>query len=228
MPERRAGDSLVAGCHDAIRKGSLSFAGAARLFDPETREAAYLLYAWCRHCDDQIDGERLGLRTGEGAEVTRGQRDRLGELVDKTRRALGGEDVADPAFRALRRVALRYGIPVVYPFELLEGFAMDVEDTRYRTLDDLLRYCYHVAGVVGLMMAHVMGAREDTALRPTSRATSSTTRGPGACTCRSSGCRTPGSSPGTSPFPGTAGDWRGWRGAFSTRPSPTTPPAPRA
>jgi 15-cis-phytoene synthase len=165
MPERRAGDSLVAGCHEAIRRGSLSFAGAARLFAPDTREAAYLLYAWCRHCDDQIDGERLGLRTADVAEAAHGQRDRLDRLVDMTRRALAGESVPDPAFQALGRVVERHGIPAIYPFELLEGFAMDVDETRYVSLEDLLRYCYHVAGVVGLMMAHVMGVREETALR---------------------------------------------------------------
>ena len=131
MPERRAGDSLVAGCHEAIRRGSLSFAGAARLFAPETREAAYLLYAWCRHCDDQIDGERLGLRTAGVAEAAHAQRDRLDRLVDMTRRALAGESVPDPAFQALGRVVERHGIPAIYPFELLEGFAMDVDEARY-------------------------------------------------------------------------------------------------
>jgi phytoene synthase len=161
VPERPAGDALVARCHESIRRGSLSFAGAARLFDPEIREAAYLLYAWCRHCDDQIDGERLGLRTGDPADVIGGQRARLEALVDMTRRVLEGESVADPAFQALGRVVERYEIPAIHPFELLEGFAMDVEQTRYRRLEDLLRYCYHVAGVVGLMMAQVMGVREE-------------------------------------------------------------------
>jgi phytoene synthase len=37
---------------------------------------------------------------------------------------------------------------------------MDVEGRRYETLDDLLGYCYGVAGVVGIMMAHVMGVRD--------------------------------------------------------------------
>lgn len=40
---------------------------------------------------------------------------------------------------------------------------MDVAGTRYESLEDCCRYCYHVAGVVGVMMAYVMGARgEDT------------------------------------------------------------------
>ncbi|CAA9512301.1 MAG: Phytoene synthase, partial [uncultured Sphingomonadaceae bacterium] len=33
---------------------------ASRLFDRPTRERAWLLYAWCRHCDDVMDGQALG------------------------------------------------------------------------------------------------------------------------------------------------------------------------
>ena len=36
---------------------------------------------------------------------------------------------------------------------------MDADDFSPRTTEDLLTYCYHVAGVVGLMMAVVMGVR---------------------------------------------------------------------
>jgi phytoene synthase len=43
---------------------------------------------------------------------------------------------------------------------------MDVDGARYETIDDTLRYCYHVAGVVGLMMASIMGAKEAKGARP--------------------------------------------------------------
>ena len=45
--------------------------------------------------------------------------------------------------------------------ELLEGFAMDVDCRRYHSLEDTITYCYHVAGVVGLMMSHIMGVEEE-------------------------------------------------------------------
>ena len=41
---------------------------------------------------------------------------------------------------------------------------MDVENYNYRRLDDTLLYCYHVAGVVGVMMAYVMGVKDNDAL----------------------------------------------------------------
>lgn len=160
MPER---DPVVEHCRAMIRDGSKSFFGAARIFGARTRESAFLLYAWCRHCDDQVDGETLGFRLAPGEPYPR--RRRLERLFEETRRSLRGDAASGPVFEALQRVATRHGIPERYPLELLEGFAMDVEGRRYATAEDLFLYCYHVAGVVGLMMAHVMGAREPEALQ---------------------------------------------------------------
>jgi phytoene synthase len=70
-----------------------------------------------------------------------------------------------PAFAALRRVVEQNRIPERYPLEHLDGFAMDVEGRTYRGLDDTIRYCYHVAGVVGIMMAYIMGVRDEPTLQ---------------------------------------------------------------
>ena len=51
-PEVRA---ALEQCEWMIRKGSKSFSLAAKLFDCDTRDAAFFLYGWCRYCDDQID-----------------------------------------------------------------------------------------------------------------------------------------------------------------------------
>ena len=58
-------DHVVNHGQAVIEKGSTSFAAAAKLFDPETRGRAYMLYAWCRHCDDQTDDpvNRPGVET---------------------------------------------------------------------------------------------------------------------------------------------------------------------
>ena len=153
---RRAPDPVVDQSREMIRAGSKSFAGAARLLPRGTRESVYQLYAWCRYCDDCIDLQDLGqgAPTADVAEA----RDRLERLQRETSRALDGETVGEPVFVALQRVVERHEIPHRHPFELLEGFAMDVDERQYHTLDDLLSYCYHVAGVVGVMMAYVMGA----------------------------------------------------------------------
>jgi len=145
-----------------IEVGSKSFAAAARLFSPATRRSVLMLYAWCRHCDDVVDGQDLGFNQPDrgGHDAVR----ELAQLRDQTRRAYAGEPMADPAFAAFQEVALRNEVAPRFAFDHLAGFAMDVEDARYETIEDTLRYCYHVAGVVGLMMASIMGARDEAVL----------------------------------------------------------------
>jgi phytoene synthase len=150
---------LAQASRETIRKGSKSFAAAAALFDAETREDAEMLYAWCRHCDDVIDGQDLG--HGMASPDPAAAQARLEGLYAKTRAALAGEPTDDADFAAFQRVALRRHIPERYALELLDGFAMDVAARRYETLEDTLDYCWHVAGVVGVMMALVMGVTPD-------------------------------------------------------------------
>jgi len=140
----------------AIRQGSKSFSAAARLFDASSRESVTLLYAWCRHCDDQVDGQDLG----HGAQrMSRTEAvARLDALYVQTRQACAEAPVDSPPFRALRTVARRHRLPEQLALAHLDGYAMDVRGTVYETFEDTLRYCYGVAGVVGLMMCQVMGA----------------------------------------------------------------------
>ncbi len=142
----------------SIARGSKSFAAAARLFDPVVRDRAMLLYAWCRHCDDVIDGQVLGQGRSDDK---RPAAERLAEVESQTERALAGEPTGDPAFDALARVVRETGMPPRYARDLIEGFRIDVEERPFRSFDDTLAYCYHVAGCVGVMMAIVMGVSPD-------------------------------------------------------------------
>jgi 15-cis-phytoene synthase len=145
--------ALVAIAQESIARGSKSFASASKLFDRQTRERAWLLYSWCRTCDDIADGQDHG-----GAmSVVDNAAERLAFLRDMTERALVGETTGDPAFDALGLVVKECAIPHAWPRDLIQGFAMDADDFSPRTTADLLTYCYHVAGVVGLMMAVIMG-----------------------------------------------------------------------
>ncbi|WP_426444840.1 15-cis-phytoene synthase CrtB [Siccibacter colletis] len=142
--------------------GSKSFATASKLFDKTTRRSALMLYTWCRYCDDVIDGQVAGFNVQQ--QVADSPDARLQRLRDMTRRAYEGEPMSEPPFAAFQEVALAHDIPPCQAFDHLEGYAMDVRNERYFTLDDTLRYCYHVAGVVGLMMARVMGVRDEETL----------------------------------------------------------------
>jgi phytoene synthase len=151
-------DGLLNHATQAIEVGSKSFAAAARLFDPVTRRGVLMLYAWCRHCDDVVDGQELGFKAAPSEQPDAAAK--LEGLREQTRRAYAGETMRDPAFAAFQEVALRHHIPQRFAFDHLAGFAMDVDGARYESIDDTLRYCYHVAGVVGLMMASIMGVSE--------------------------------------------------------------------
>lgn len=144
---------LVATARAAIRRGSKSFSAASRLFDRTTRERAWLLYAWCRRCDDLIDGQELGGALGD---ATRAQ-DRLVTVREKTALAFAGLPTGDPAFDALGLVARETGLTLAMAEDVIAGFALDVADWQPRGEADLMRYCWHVAGAVGVMMAVVMG-----------------------------------------------------------------------
>lgn len=149
--------TLVEHARDGIARGSKSFAAASRLFDRVTRERAWLLYGWCRACDDIADGQELGGALAPVADPSA----QLEEMRAKTRAALNSEATGDPAFDGLGVVAAETGLPRRYADDLIGGFALDAAGWRPQTADDLLRYCYHVAGSVGCMMAVVMGVAPD-------------------------------------------------------------------
>jgi 15-cis-phytoene synthase len=152
-------DAIVATAQESIARGSKSFAAASRLFAPRTRERAWLLYAWCRACDDIADGQDHGHdMTG----VSDGPA-RLAEISALTEAALAGIVVGDPAFDALRIFAAETALPPALARDLIAGFALDAQGWRPQTEQDLYRYCYHVAGAVGCMMALAMGVPADDA-----------------------------------------------------------------
>jgi phytoene synthase len=154
-------DPIVAYSRELIEKGSKSFAMAAKLLPGAIRDDAMMLYGWCRHCDDVIDEQELGFAAQGLSGDTPAKRVEM--LRYKTVEALAGR-ADEPVFIALGRVAHKHSIPERHPLELLAGFEMDASARIYESFDDTLTYCYHVAGVVGVMMAMIMGVRDSATL----------------------------------------------------------------
>ena len=88
---------LIHSSRETIQAGSKSFAAAAALFDAETRADAEMLYAWCRHCDDVIDGQELGHGMAAPDQASASQR--LTALYEKTRAALAAGSKKKPSPR---------------------------------------------------------------------------------------------------------------------------------
>lgn len=137
----------------SIKKGSLSFSFASKLFGSHVRDRVVRLYAWCRYVDDQIDNETIPLEK------------RMIELKTLAKQSFDPLVSADipPAIRAFRELRAQVNIPIEEPVDLLKGMSMDLCQQRYRSLEDLELYCYRVAGVVGLMMSHLMNVKDKVA-----------------------------------------------------------------
>ena len=157
LPAHAQRDLLLAHAEQSIARGSKSFAAASRLFDRETRERVWLLYAWRRACDDLADAQDHGGALGDQA----GAAERLAVIRTRTAAAFAGTASGDPAFDALGLLARETGLTPAMADDVIAGFALDAADWRPATEADLLRYCFHVAGAVGVMMAAVMGVAAD-------------------------------------------------------------------
>ncbi|WP_299296263.1 phytoene/squalene synthase family protein [uncultured Erythrobacter sp.] len=148
---------LVEKARESIKLGSKSFNAASRLFDRGTRERVWLLYAWCRRCDDIADAQDHGGALGDQSKA----KDRVEAIHVLTDRAWEGLPTADVAFDAFGLVAKECGITREMADDVIAGFELDAADWRPRTERDLMQYCFHVAGAVGVMMARVMGVPRD-------------------------------------------------------------------
>lgn len=129
-----------------------SFGVAFALLPAPQRDAIRAVHAWSRAVDDAVDEEADPVRA----------RARLARWRDEVAALFDGAP-AEPATRALRPHVERFGIPRGYLDELVNGVEMDLVNTRYSTFEDLRRYCYRVASVVGLICLRIFGEPEERA-----------------------------------------------------------------
>jgi phytoene synthase len=128
----------------------------------EKRRAIEALYAFARRGDDLADGSLA--RQEALAEIER-YRQALAacyaadDCIGKSR----AEAARTDDLSALADAVRRFNIPRQYFEDLIRGFEMDLGmDGRrpaYKTFDELARYCYHVAGTIGLMAIEIFGYR---------------------------------------------------------------------
>jgi len=167
-------------CRGITRTAAKNFYYAFLVLPRGKREALCAVYAFMRRCDDIADDPSLSLPE---------RRQKLDAWLDALHRAQQGEPTDDAILLALTHAQRRYTIPAGLLDELGMGTAMDVEEpsqaaaapdptsrksgetwgtpqgtptiaVQYRTFEDLRRYCYRVASVVGLVCIHVFGYRD--------------------------------------------------------------------
>jgi len=119
------------------------------------RQRAYAVYALCRLIDDRIDEAPRGEDLAKEVASLRALVDRLyvEELTD--------EDLAAyPWLPAVDETIRECEIPRAYIDDLIEGVELDQGPVRLKTWAELDRYCYLVAGVVGLIMTRIFGLED--------------------------------------------------------------------
>lgn len=141
-------------CQDKAARSGSSFYYSFLFLPPEQRQAITALYAFCREVDDAVDDCRE-------AHVARAK---LQWWREETARLFAGTP-QHPVTRALSAAVDRYNLPEEYFLEILDGMAMDLEQTAYTSFKDLALYCYRAAGVVGLLSAEIFGYEDRRTLK---------------------------------------------------------------
>ena len=140
-------------CRAIARREAKNFYYAFVALPQARRDAICAIYAFMRKADDLADDESIPQEE---------RRRQLDAWLAGWHAAARGEATADPVFVAVRDAIARFSIPLSLLDELVAGTTMDVEpkgtatDT-YATFDDLYRYCYLVASVVGLVCIRIFG-----------------------------------------------------------------------
>ena len=141
-------------CTRIARREAKNFYYAFLALPKPKREAICAVYAFMRHADDLSDDD------------TRSREQRRADLaawLDAWHRAASGEPTQDPVFIALADARRRFNIPLQLLDDLVHGTSMDLNASdagpydTYGTFDDLRRYCYYVASVVGLVCIRIFG-----------------------------------------------------------------------
>jgi phytoene synthase len=152
-------------CRAIAKREAKNFYYAFVALPMPRRNAICAIYAFMRQADDLSDDESLSREE---------RRARLDAWLADWRRVCARPvsqvpAIGDSVFVAVRDATQRFGIPLSLLDELIDGVTMDIQraagdapDT-YATFDDLYRYCYLVASVVGLVCIRIFGYRDQRA-----------------------------------------------------------------
>ncbi|MDA8107127.1 MAG: presqualene diphosphate synthase HpnD [Betaproteobacteria bacterium] len=136
-------------CQQKAAASGSSFYYAFLFLPPERRRAITALYAFCREVDDVVD-------ECSDAQLAR---TKLAWWRAEVANLFAGQ-AQHPVTRALAPALEPFGITAARLNEIIDGVEMDLSRSRYADFAALERYCYHVAGVVGLLAAGIFGYRD--------------------------------------------------------------------
>lgn len=136
-------------CREKVARSASSFYYSFLLLEPRRRQAITALYAYCREVDDVVD---------ECVEPSVA-RAKLGWWQTEIAALYQGKP-SHPVSIALATALRHFKLPEEQLLEIIDGMLMDLDHNRYADFDALDRYCYRVAGVVGLLAVEIFGYQD--------------------------------------------------------------------
>ena len=145
--------AAYAACAAIARREAKNFYYGFLALPRAKRNAFYAVYSFMRQADDISDDESISIEQ---------RRELIQQFQTRWRDVLAGGATDDAVFLALRDAVVRFDIPASRLDELVHGVTMDLDGDPHRieTFDDLYRYCYYVASVVGLVCIRIFGYRD--------------------------------------------------------------------
>ena len=134
-------------CRQKAAESHSSFLSGFRFLSVEKRNAITVLYAFCRELDDVVDG----CTDPNVAQIT------LNWWRSDLEKVFNNEMPEHPVHQALKDIRASFDLPKNEFEALIDGMQMDLEQARYGSFDELKLYCYRVAGVVGRLIARILG-----------------------------------------------------------------------
>lgn len=142
-------------CKSLSRRAASNFYVAFMTLPSDRFRDMCVLYAYMRVSDDLGDDERVPIDE---------RMERLAGWRKSLQRALAESRFDHPLFPALAETVRRHQIPHEYLYAVLDGIESDLKPGGFETFDELLEYCYRVAGVVGLCCIHIWGFHDQRAV----------------------------------------------------------------
>ncbi|WP_369584477.1 presqualene diphosphate synthase HpnD [Kingella oralis] len=143
-------------CREKAQTSHSSFLTSFRFLSAPQRDAITILYAYCRELDDIVDDSR-------DPSIARATLAWWRQDLSKVFQANTAPE--HPVNQALRSISPIFRLPENELAEIINGMEMDLHHDRYATFDDLKYYCYRVAGVVGRLIARILGYTQDATLQ---------------------------------------------------------------
>jgi len=133
-------------CQQKAAQSGSSFYYSFLFLPTERRRAITALYAFCREVDDTVD-------ECTDASIARNKlawwRKEIGAML--------AGNPTHPVTKALLPHLVPYSLESKHLLAIVDGMEMDLDQTRYLDYPGLQKYCWHVAGVVGILSASIFG-----------------------------------------------------------------------